>query len=84
MYKNIELCNYCANCLKLNVTQGVLEQIKDVENHIPFSLRGFDCDNGGGFLNYIITLMKTSQTPSFYKHFPSYIPFQTIFKHKTL
>lgn len=31
---------------------GVLEQIKDVEEHIPFPLCGFDCDNGGEFLNY--------------------------------
>jgi hypothetical protein len=31
---------------------GVLEQIKDIEEHLPFPLRGFDCDNGGEFLNY--------------------------------
>lgn len=31
---------------------GVLEQIKDIENHIPFPLLGFDCDNGGEFLNH--------------------------------
>lgn len=31
---------------------GVLEQVKDVEDLIPFPLRGFDCDNGGEFLNY--------------------------------
>ncbi len=30
----------------------VLEQIKDVENSLPFPLLGFDADNGGEFLNY--------------------------------
>ena len=31
---------------------GVLEQIKNVEQLLPFPLRGFDCDNGGEFINY--------------------------------
>lgn len=31
---------------------GVLEQIKDVEESLPFTLLGFDCDNGSEFLNY--------------------------------
>ena len=31
---------------------GVLEQIKDVEESLPFPLRGFDSDNGGEFLNH--------------------------------
>lgn len=31
---------------------GVLEQIKDVENSLPFPLLGFDCDNGSEFLNW--------------------------------
>lgn len=31
---------------------GVLEQIKDIENHLPFPILGFDCDNGGEFLNW--------------------------------
>ena len=31
---------------------GVLEQIKDIEEEIPFPLLGFDCDNGSEFLNY--------------------------------
>jgi hypothetical protein len=30
----------------------VLTQIKDIENAIPFDLKGFDCDNGSEFLNY--------------------------------
>jgi hypothetical protein len=31
---------------------GVLEQIQDVEAHLPFELLGFDCDNGTEFLNH--------------------------------
>jgi hypothetical protein len=31
---------------------GVLEQIKDVEESLPFPLLGFDSDNGSEFLNY--------------------------------
>jgi len=30
----------------------VLVQIKDIEQSLPFDLLGFDCDNGGEFLNY--------------------------------
>lgn len=32
--------------------RGVLEQIKDVEQSLPFPLLGFDCDNGSEFLNH--------------------------------
>ena len=31
---------------------GVLEQIKDIEDSLPFELLGFDSDNGAEFLNY--------------------------------
>lgn len=31
---------------------GVLEQIKDIESSLPFSILGFDSDNGSEFLNY--------------------------------
>lgn len=30
---------------------GVIEQITDIENMLPFPLKGFDCDNGSEFLN---------------------------------
>ena len=30
---------------------GVLKATEDVEKMLPFGLRGFDCDNGGEFLN---------------------------------
>ncbi len=31
---------------------GVLEQLKLIEESLPFPILGFDCDNGGEFLNY--------------------------------
>lgn len=31
---------------------GVIEQIKDIEEKLPFKLFGFDCDNGTEFLNH--------------------------------
>jgi hypothetical protein len=31
---------------------GVLQQIKDIEDSLPFALLGFDADNGSEFLNY--------------------------------
>lgn len=31
---------------------GVCEQINDIETHLPFSILGFDCDNGSEFLNH--------------------------------
>jgi len=30
---------------------GVLNQIRDIEQNIPFTLKGFHCDNGSEFLN---------------------------------
>lgn len=31
---------------------GVLTQIKDIEENLPFPIRGFDCDNGSEFLKH--------------------------------
>ena len=31
---------------------GVMDQIKAIEQALPFELRGFDCDNGSEFLNH--------------------------------
>ena len=33
-------------------SSGVLDQIKAIEQALPFALRGFDCDNGSEFLNH--------------------------------
>ena len=32
--------------------KGVLDQIKSIEESLPFPLKGFDCDNGYEFLNW--------------------------------
>lgn len=34
--------------------QGVLEALKSIESALPFSLKGFDCDNGSEFMNWTI------------------------------
>ena len=34
--------------------QGVLTSLKSIEAALPFRLRGFDCDNGTEFLNWVI------------------------------
>jgi len=49
------------------VTTGVLEQIKNIETNLPFPLLGFDCDNGGEFLNYHLMrhLMERKQPVQF-------------------
>ena len=31
---------------------GVISQIQCIEKHLPFALKGFDCDNGSEFLNH--------------------------------
>ena len=31
--------------------KGVVDQVKDIEQSLPFPMRGFDCDNGSEFLN---------------------------------
>ena len=33
-------------------SHGVLQQISDIEEKLPFTIKGFDCDNGSEFLNY--------------------------------
>lgn len=32
--------------------KGVLNAMKDIESHLPFTVKGFDCDNGSEFLNW--------------------------------
>ncbi|MFT4058193.1 MAG: integrase [Legionella sp.] len=31
---------------------GIMEGIEDIETHLPFEIKGFDCDNGSEFLNW--------------------------------
>jgi hypothetical protein len=43
---------------------GVLAATQDVETHLPFSLLGFDCDNGSEFLNHHLwTYLAQRQVP---------------------
>ena len=35
--------------------EGVLNQTRDVEEKLPFTILGFDCDNGSEFLNHHLT-----------------------------
>ena len=32
--------------------KGVLKAMTSIENHLPFPIKGFDCDNGSEFLNW--------------------------------
>jgi hypothetical protein len=32
--------------------RGVVSAIKNIEEHLPFKIKGFDCDNGSEFLNW--------------------------------
>ena len=36
---------------------GIVSAIKNIENTLPFRLKGFDCDNGSEFLNWLETSM---------------------------
>ncbi len=42
---------------------AVLEQIKDIEEILPFPTLGFDCDNGGEFLNHHLFRHFTQRKP---------------------
>lgn len=34
--------------------KGVVAMVNDIEQHLPFELKGFDCDNGGEFINHYL------------------------------
>lgn len=43
---------------------GVVDQIHDIENNLPFEILGFDCDNGTEFLNqYLIRYFQKRPIP---------------------
>ena len=46
-----------------NGATGVIKQIKNIENGLPFELRGFDCDNGSEFLNHHLLRYFTDHKP---------------------
>lgn len=41
----------------------VVEQVRDIEGALPFELRGFDCDNGGEFINRYLVKYFTEDHP---------------------
>jgi len=43
--------------------QGVVDAVKDVESCLPFDLLGFDCDNGGEFINGYLIKYLTQDHP---------------------
>ena len=44
--------------------KGILEQIKSIEQNLPFSILGFDCDNGSEFLNWhLVKYLKQRKRP---------------------
>jgi hypothetical protein len=44
-------------------SEGVLRQVREVENGLPFSILGFDCDNGSEFLNHHLVRYFTQRSP---------------------
>ncbi len=32
--------------------KGIIVMVREIEDHLPFELKGFDCDNGGEFINH--------------------------------
>ena len=54
---SLTMTDYCSGWTECRATwnkgaTGVVEQIKAIEHALPFTLKGFDCDNGSEFLNY--------------------------------
>ena len=43
--------------------QGVVREVQDIEKHLPFELQGFDCDNGGEFINRYLKKYFTEDHP---------------------
>lgn len=47
--------------------EGVVSQTREVEAHLPFALKGFDCDNGGEFLNWhLVKYFTDRKSPVFF------------------
>ena len=52
---------------------GVLEALKKMESILPFKIRGFDCDNGGEFLNWgMLRYFKNRKLPVAYTRARAY------------
>jgi hypothetical protein len=52
---------------------GIFQAIRDIESHIPFSILGFDCDNGGELLNWrLLRYFKNRSRPVSYTRSRAY------------
>ena len=54
---SITLTDICSCWTEIRATwnkgaDGVVTQVKDIEDNLPFKILGFDCDNGSEFLNW--------------------------------
>ncbi|WP_233437528.1 hypothetical protein [Legionella anisa] len=54
---SITLTDIFSGCTEMRATWnkgaiGVMEGIQNIEEHLPFEISGFDCDNGSEFLNW--------------------------------
>ena len=46
-----------------NGATGVIQQIENIQDGLPFKLKGFDCDNGGEFINHHLLRYFTDHKP---------------------
>lgn len=46
-----------------NGATGVIQQIENIQDGLPFELKGFDCDNGGEFINHHLLRYFTDHKP---------------------
>jgi hypothetical protein len=54
MLDSVDICTHWVElrCLQNRSQHQTLEQLKDIEGHLPFAWLGLDSDNGGEFLNH--------------------------------
>lgn len=50
---------------------GIVAQIRDIEAKLPFTMQGFDCDNGSEFLNHYLLRYTSLSAPS---SSPAHVP----------
>jgi hypothetical protein len=70
MLNNVDICTTWVEMRAMfgRGQQAAVEQLKDIEQHLPFPWLGLDSDNGGEFLNrHLLRWCQTGrQTPIFY------------------
>ena len=56
---------------------GVVSQIKDIEENLPFLILGFDCDNGSEFLNWHLMHYFSNEAGAHRIHFTRSRPYHS-------